>query len=81
MALPADVNGAPPAHQTRSRMEEEVTYWFWLNIPLATAIFLAIVGIPLWLVIKRPEAEPAVIPAVSANSPEPPVRALELSRL
>ncbi|MGE5293145.1 MAG: hypothetical protein ACM3ML_39360 [Micromonosporaceae bacterium] len=55
--------------------------WFWLNIPLATAIFLAVVGIPLWLVIKHPEAEPAAIPAVSADSPETPMTTLELSRL
>jgi hypothetical protein len=30
--------------------------WFWLNIPLATLIFLAITMIPLWLVIKHPDA-------------------------
>ncbi|MGD0683707.1 MAG: hypothetical protein ABSA03_01200 [Streptosporangiaceae bacterium] len=30
--------------------------WFWLNIPLATVIFLAMSLIPLWLVIKRPDA-------------------------
>jgi hypothetical protein len=29
--------------------------WFWLNIPLAVAIFSAVVGIPLWMVIKRPD--------------------------
>jgi hypothetical protein len=30
--------------------------WFWLNIPLAAVIFLAMSLIPLWLVIKRPDA-------------------------
>ncbi len=29
--------------------------WFWLNIPLCAAIFAAMVGIPLWMVIKRPD--------------------------
>ena len=29
--------------------------WFWLNIPVCAVIFSAIVGIPLWLVIKRPD--------------------------
>ena len=29
--------------------------WFWLNIPLCVAIFSAVVGIPLWMVIKRPD--------------------------
>ena len=29
--------------------------WFWLNIPLVTVIFAAMVGIPLWLVFKRPD--------------------------
>jgi hypothetical protein len=30
--------------------------WFWLNIPLAGLIFLAMTLIPLWLVITHPEA-------------------------
>jgi hypothetical protein len=29
--------------------------WFWLNIPICTAIFAAMVGIPLWLTFKRPD--------------------------
>lgn len=29
--------------------------WFWLNIPLCTVIFSAVVGIPLWMVLKRPD--------------------------
>jgi hypothetical protein len=29
--------------------------WFWLNIPICAVIFSAIVGIPLWMVIKRPD--------------------------
>ena len=31
--------------------------WFWLNIPLGLAIFAAVVGIPLWMVIKRPDTD------------------------
>jgi hypothetical protein len=33
--------------------------WLWLNIPLAALIFLAVTGIPLWLVIRHPDAAPA----------------------
>ena len=29
--------------------------WFWLNIPIAAVIFAAMVGIPLWLVIRHPD--------------------------
>jgi hypothetical protein len=29
--------------------------WFWLNIPLCAVIFSAVVGIPLWMVIKHPD--------------------------
>jgi hypothetical protein len=29
--------------------------WFWLNVPLGTVIFSAVVGLPLWMVIKRPD--------------------------
>ncbi len=27
----------------------------WLNIPLGALIFLAIVGTPVWLVVKHPD--------------------------
>jgi hypothetical protein len=29
--------------------------WFWLNIPICVAIFSAIIGVPMWLVFKRPD--------------------------
>ena len=32
--------------------------WFWLNIPACVAVFSAVVGTPLWLVFKQPQAEP-----------------------
>ena len=30
----------------------------WLNVPLISLVFAAIVGIPLWLTFKRPESHP-----------------------
>jgi hypothetical protein len=46
--------------------------WFWLNIPLAALIFLAMTLIPLWLVIKHPDTGPetpaAPVPAQAAHS-------------
>lgn len=41
-------------------------FWFWLNMPLAAAFFGAMVGIPMWLIFKRPGwggATPPVAPA------------------
>jgi hypothetical protein len=29
--------------------------WLWLNIPLMAVFFLATAGIPLWLVLRRPD--------------------------
>jgi hypothetical protein len=29
--------------------------WLWLNIPLSAVFFLATAGIPLWLVLTRPD--------------------------
>ena len=47
--------------------------WFWLNIPLAAALWAACTGIPLWLVFKHPDARPA---ATAASTLQPrPVRA------
>jgi hypothetical protein len=39
-------------------MEAPVTGLVWLNVPLVVLVFLAIVGIPLWLTFKRPERHP-----------------------
>jgi hypothetical protein len=35
--------------------------WLWLNIPLMAVFFLAVAGIPLWLVLRRPDF--AAVPA------------------
>jgi hypothetical protein len=59
--------------------------WFWLNIPLATTIFAAMVAIALWVVVKRPDtrtdaakqmapARAATAPAAAAASQPPPER-------
>ena len=29
--------------------------WLWLNVPLMAVFFLAVAGIPLWLVLRRPD--------------------------
>jgi len=33
--------------------------WLWLNIGICAPIFLAITGIPLWMVIRHPDRGPA----------------------
>ena len=33
--------------------------WLWLNLGLGALFVLAIVGVPLWLVITRPDTPPA----------------------
>jgi len=38
--------------------------WVWLNIPLGVLVVLAIAGIPMWLVIKHPDARPEQASAV-----------------
>jgi hypothetical protein len=38
--------------------------WLWLNIPLEAVFFLAIAGIPLWMVIRHPDCRPAPAEAV-----------------
>jgi hypothetical protein len=39
--------------------------WFWLNIPLCAVIFSAMVGIPMWMVIKRPDTGHEIKQAVA----------------
>ena len=33
--------------------------WLWLNIPLMAVFSVAVAGIPLWLVLRRPDFGPA----------------------
>jgi hypothetical protein len=37
--------------------------WMLLNIPLAVLFFALWAGIPMWLVLKRPDEKPALAPA------------------
>jgi hypothetical protein len=37
--------------------------WFWMNIPLAVAFFGVWVGVPMWLILKRPDRGPAPVAA------------------
>jgi hypothetical protein len=32
--------------------------WLWLNLPLMAVFFVAVAGIPLWLVLRRPDFGP-----------------------
>jgi hypothetical protein len=32
--------------------------WLWINIPLMAVFFLAMTGIPLWLVVRHPDRGP-----------------------
>jgi len=48
--------------------------WLWINIPLMAIFFIAVAGIPLWLVLRRPDFGPQpadqpgrVPPAVAAQ--------------
>ena len=47
--------------------------WLWLNIALMAVFFLAVAGIPLWLVIRRPDF--AAAPAHEAGHLPAPVAA------
>ncbi len=53
--------------------------WFWLNIPLGAVIFLAIVGIPLWLVIKHPDTGEEIAPAASRRRAAIPIHVASMN--
>jgi hypothetical protein len=42
--------------------------WFWLNMPLGAVFFLAVAGIPLWMVLRHPDSRPS---AVQSAAPQP----------
>ena len=41
--------------------------WLLLNVPLMVLFFVLWVGVPMWLVLKRPDTRPApaAVPAVT----------------
>jgi hypothetical protein len=39
--------------------------WLWINIPLMAVFFLAMTGIPLWLVFRHPDRGPVEAAASS----------------
>ena len=45
--------------------------WFWMNIPAALVFVGLWSGIPMWLVLKRPDRGPAVTGG-AGHSPDPP---------
>jgi len=55
-----------------------VPTWFWLNIPLAAVIFLAIVGIPLWMVFKHPDTGEEVEKAAARRRAAVPIYAASI---
>jgi hypothetical protein len=58
--------------------------WFWLNIPACALFFLAIVGVPTWLVLKWPDEQPIPDRRRGARVPSPhadPVRPREMERV
>jgi hypothetical protein len=50
-----------PANGAGSGRKRSLVNWLWLNIPLMAVFFLAVAGIPLWLVLRRPDF--AAVPA------------------
>jgi hypothetical protein len=38
--------------------EETSVTWLWVDVPLCVLFFLAVSGIPLWMVIRHPDTGP-----------------------
>jgi len=46
-----------------------VSTWMWLNVVLGALFVLAVVGVPLWMVIARPDTGPQPAPAFPERGP------------
>jgi len=53
--------------------------WFWLDIPIGAVLFAAMVGIPLWLVIKQPDTGREIREAAARRRAAIPPRAHSLA--
>jgi hypothetical protein len=47
-----------PAEVAGTRRRRLYVNWLWINIPLMAVFFLAMTGIPLWLVFRHPDRGP-----------------------
>jgi hypothetical protein len=47
-----------PAIGAGTSTEVTQVNWLWLNIPLMALFFVAVAGVPLWLVLRRPDLGP-----------------------
>jgi hypothetical protein len=45
--------------------------WFWLNIPLDALFFLAISGIPFWMVLRHPDDRPVMVAGMTERPSDP----------
>jgi hypothetical protein len=48
-----------PAREPADLPEVSQVSWMWVNVPLMVVFFCAVAGIPLWLVLRRPDFGPA----------------------
>ena len=56
--------------------------WFWLNVPLCALFFVALIGIPLWMVVRRPDERQTPDPRpASAPRPAPAERTASAERV
>jgi hypothetical protein len=42
--------------------------WLWMNLPLMAVFFLAMTGIPLWLVFRHPDRHPDRHPGLAEQN-------------
>jgi hypothetical protein len=43
--------------------------WLWLNIPLMAVFFLAMTGIPMWMVFRHPDTGPGTGQVAATRQP------------
>src|ERR1700733_11519193 len=55
-AQPGEVAGDQAGPWTERRYR--TVNWLWLNVPLMAVFFLAMTGVPLWLVSRHPDTGP-----------------------
>ncbi len=48
--------------------------WLWVNVPMMVLFVALWVGIPTWLVLKRPDKKPELAAAVVRDLPYRPYR-------
>src|SRR5260370_38232959 len=70
----SELTGSGDSRNPRQIRRLVMSMWLWVNLSLGALFVLAIVGIPLWMVLNRPDRLPVTATTPAARPAHAPPR-------